>query len=80
MRGFTNDLPLWLPATEIETQFDDLHGEGMKVLIPSKNIDIWTKLKVLLALNLSGHTDTLTEANYLIYELENRVEIQIEQQ
>ena len=37
----------------------------MEIIIPSKNIDIQTKLEVLLGLKLSGHTDTLTEASNL---------------
>ena len=43
-------------------------------------IDIYTRLEVLLGLNLSGHTDTLTEASTLIDELYIRRKIQDEQQ
>ena len=39
-----------------------------------------TRLEILLGLNLSGHTDTLTEASNLIDELYKRGEIQNEQQ
>ena len=44
---------------------NNLQGEGVKVFILSKIIDIYTRLEVLLGLNLSGHTDTLTEASNL---------------
>ena len=47
----------------------DLRGEGVKIIIPSKIIDIYNRLEVLLGLNLLGHTDTLTEASNLIDEL-----------
>ena len=47
----------------------NLQGEGVKVIIPSNTIDIYTRLEVLLGLKLSGHTDTLTEASNLIDEL-----------
>ena len=39
----------------------DLQGRGVKIIIPSNIIDIYTRLEVLLGLKLSGHTDTLTE-------------------
>ena len=42
--------------------------------------DIYTRLKVLLGLELSGHTDTLTDARNLIDELYKRGEIQNKQQ
>ena len=54
----------------------DLQGEGVKIIIPSNKIDIYTRLEVLLGLKLSGHTDTLTEASNLIDELYKRGEIQ----
>ena len=59
---------------------DDLQGEGVKIIIPSNIIDIYTRLEVLLGLKLSGHTDTLTEASNLIDELYKRGEIQNKQQ
>ena len=34
----------------------DLQGEGVKNIIPSNIIDIYTRLKNLLGLKLSGHT------------------------
>ena len=58
-----------------------LKGRGIaKIIIPSNIIDIYTRLEVLLWLNLSGHTDTLTEVSNLIDELYKRGEIQNEQQ
>ena len=67
-----------LPAIEFES--DNLEGEGVKIIIPSNIIEIYTRLEVLLGLKLSGHTDTLTEASNLIDELYNRGEIQNKQQ
>ena len=61
---------------EINVDSDDLQGEGVKIIIPSNIIDIYTRLEVLLGLKLSGHTDTLTEASNLIDELFKRGEIQ----
>ena len=65
---------------EITDDSDDLQGEGIKIIIPSNIIDIYTRLEILLGLKLSGHTDTLTEASNLIDELYKRREIQNEQQ
>ena len=58
----------------------NLDGHGVKIIIPSNIIDIYTRLEILLGLKLSGHTDLLTEASNLIDELYKRGEIQIEQQ
>ena len=58
----------------------DLEGQGVKIIIPSNIIDIYTRLEVLLGLKLSGHTNTLTEASNLIDELYKRGEIQNKQQ
>ena len=58
----------------------DLQGEGVKIIIPSNIIDIYTRLEVLLGLKLSGHRDTVTEASNLIDELYKRGEIQNKQQ
>ena len=58
----------------------DLEGDGVKIIIPSNIIDIYTRLEILLGLKLSGHTDTLTEASNLIDELYKRGEIQNKQQ
>ena len=68
------------PITAIESESDNLEGEGVKIIIPSSIIDIYTRLEVLLGLKLSGHTDTLTEASNLIDELYKRGEIQNKQQ
>ena len=54
--------------------------EGVKIIIPSNIIDIYTRLEVSLGLKLSGHTDTLTEASNLIDDLYKRGEIQNQQQ
>ena len=65
---------------EITDNSDDLQGEGVKIIIPSNIFDIYTRLKNLLGMKLSGHTDTLTEASNLIDELYERGEIQNKQQ
>ena len=65
---------------EIIDNSDDLQGEGLKIIIPSYIIYIYTRLEVLLGLQLSGHTDTLTEASNLIDELYKPGEIQTKKQ
>ena len=65
---------------EITDDSGDLDGQGVKIVIPSNIIDIYTRLEVLLGLKLSGHTDTLTEASNLIDDLYKRGEIQTKQQ
>ena len=60
---------------EIIDDSDDLQGQGVKIMIPSNIIYVYTRLEVLLGLKLSGHTDTLTEASNLIDELYKRGEI-----
>ena len=65
---------------EINVDSDDLQGEGLKIIIPSNIIDIYTRLEILLGLKLSGPSDTLTEASNLIDELYKRGEIQTKQQ
>ena len=65
---------------EITDGSDDLQGEGVKIIIPSNIIDIYTRLEILLGLKLSGHTDTLTEASNLIDELYKLGEKQNKQQ
>ena len=40
--------PLPIQAVENEEGSDNLQGEGMKIIIPSNIIDMWTRLKVLL--------------------------------
>ena len=59
---------------------NDLQGGGVKIIIPSALIDIYTRLEILLGLKLSGYTDTLTEASNLIDEIYKRREIQNERQ
>ena len=53
---------------EITNDSDDLQGKGVKIIIPSNIIDIYSRLEVILGLNLSGHTNTLSEASNLIDE------------
>ena len=65
---------------EITDDSDELQGEGIKIIIPSNIIDIYTKLEILVGLKLSGHSDTLTEASNLIDDLFERGEFQNEQQ
>ena len=65
---------------EITDDSSDLEGQGLKIIIPSNIIDIYTRLEVLLGLKLGCHTDTLTEASNLIDELYKRGEIQNKQQ
>ena len=67
-------------SEEITDDSNDLQGEGLKIIIPSNIIDIYTRLEILQGLKLSGHTDTLTEASALIDELYKRCEIQNKQQ
>ena len=65
---------------EITDSSDDLQGEGVKIIIPSNKIDIYTRLEILLGLKLNGHSDTLKETSILIDELYKRGGIQNEQQ
>ena len=61
-----------------ETNFTkhNLKGQGIeKIIIPSNIIDIYLRLEILLGLNLSGQTDTLTETSNLNDELYKRGEI-----
>ena len=57
-----------------------LEGKEGKFIIHSNILDIYAILKILLRTNLSGHTDTLTEASNPIDELYRRGEIQNEQE
>ena len=68
------------PLPAIENESDNLQGEGVKIIIPSNILDIYTRLEILLGLKLSGHSDTLSESNALINELYKRGEIQNKQQ
>ena len=65
---------------EITDDSDDLQGDGVKIIIPSNIIDIYTRLEILLGLKLSGHTDTLTEASNLLDELYKLGDIKNKQQ
>ena len=74
MRDALYDLPKAInkirnpPLPAIENESDNLQGEGVKIIISSNIIDIYTTLEFLLGLKLSGHTVTLTEASNLIDE------------
>ena len=59
---------------------DNWQSGGVKIVIPSNIIDIYTRLEVLPRIKLSGHTDTLTEASNLTDKLYKTVETQNEQQ
>ena len=80
----TRNNPLPLPRVENEKfekeDIDDLQGDEMKIFIPSKVNDFYTRLEVLLGLKLSGHSNTLTEASNLKDEFCKRVEIKNKQQ
>ena len=65
---------------EITDNSDDLQGEGVKFIIPFNNIDMYTRLEILLGPKLLGHSDILTEASNLTDELHKRGEIQNKQQ
>ena len=69
-----------LPIIESVEDSNDLHREGVKFIILSNIIDIYTSLEVLLGLKLPSHTATLTEANKLLDELYKRGDTQNEQQ
>ena len=69
------------PPMSLEESTDgDLEGNGMKYIIPSNTVDIWSKLEVLLDSKIAGHTNTLTFASHLIDELYKRGEIETENQ
>ena len=69
-----------LPAIENVDDSSDLEGQGVKIIIPTNIIDIYTRLEVLLGLKISSHTDTLTEASHLIDKINKRGELSNEQQ
>ena len=68
------------PLPTIENESDNLQREGVKIIIPSNIIDIYTRLEILLGLKLSGQTDILTEASALFDEFYKLCEIQNKQQ
>ena len=78
---FTKKLPKLVEDIQNRT-FDeiDLENQGVKIIIPSNLIDIYTRLEILLGLKLSGHSDTVTEASALIDQLYKLGEIQNKQQ
>ena len=61
-----------------EPQSSKLKGKGIKIIIPFNIVDIWARQEVPLGLKLSGHTDTLTEANIPLVEIYERGEVQNE--
>ena len=68
------------PLPAIENVSDNSQEDGVKIIIPSSVIDIYTRLQILLGRKLSGRTDTITEASSLIDEIYKRGEIQNEKQ
>ena len=78
---FTKERPKMVEDFQNKT-FDeiDLEGQGVKTIIPSNLIDIYTRLEIPLGLKLSGHTQTFTEASNLIDEIYKRGEIQNKQE
>ena len=65
---------------EITDDSEDLQREGVKTIIPSNIIDIYTRFEILLGQKLSGHSNTLSEASNIIDDLYERVEKQNQQQ
>ena len=68
------------PLAAIENESDDLQGEGVKIIIPSNIIDIYTRLETLPGIKLSGQSNTRTEASNSMDELYKRGETQKKQQ
>ena len=68
--------PITLPPKGNEEKKFAWQSEGIKIIIPSINIDIWTRVEVLLGPKLSGQMDALTEASNLSDEIYKKVEIQ----
>ena len=52
-----------------EDRSDHLQGEGMQIISPSNIFDFRTRLKALLGLKRSSHTDTLTETINLVEQI-----------
>ena len=70
-------------SIQSETDTYDFIFEGLgleKFIIASNVVDICIRLKILLGLNLSGHTHTLTKSSNPIDDIYKRSEKQNEQQ
>ena len=65
---------------EITDDSDDLQGQRLENIIPSKIIDIYVRREILIGSRLSGRSNILTEASNLIDGLYKRSENQNEQQ
>ena len=71
---------------DIESQIIDKgesdvsEGQGLKIIITSNIIDLYTRIKIPLGKSLYGHTDKLTKASNLIDKLHKRGVKQNEQQ
>ena len=52
----------------------------MKKVIPSNIVDKWTRIEVLLGLNVSGYTDTFTEASTKLNDFCKEGDLQNKQQ
>ena len=60
-------------VAKFENESNNLQGEGIeKIITSSKLIDIYTRIKILLGLKLSGYPKFLTEASNLIDQLYKR--------
>ena len=62
-----------------EEDTDSLEGDGLRTIIPSNIIDIYTRLELLLGPKLSGPYHILSEASSSIDELNEQNETQSEQ-
>ena len=58
----------------------DLEGQGVKIILPSNIIDIYTRLEVLLGSKLAGESKDSAEASNLIDGIYKKGELQNEQQ
>ena len=65
---------------EIIDNSDDSQGEAKISITLSNVIGIYTRVEILLGLNLSGHTDILTVSSNLIDKLYKKREFQNQQQ
>ena len=75
---FTKTLPKLVEAFQNKTfeentdDSDNLESQGVTITVQSNIIGIYTRLEILLGPEVSGHTNTLTEASNLIDELHNK--------